>query len=208
MHIRKALILALALAGLALTVSACGGGSGTPGGATPMATSASNGVATYNNAKYGFRMTYDKVFTEGPSSIGSAGGSGPDFTIAFADTKGTTVGGSYEDGVKVSVGKLASAIKPSQVPALKKQFEASVKQLVANLSSGKIVVPVRPVSVGGARGYAVGYLFSEGSTRFMAMTYFLIKGANEYQVTGQASQQTWSALQPKLEAAMDSFTVK
>jgi hypothetical protein len=40
------------------------------------------------------------------------------------------------------------------------------------------------------------------------VTYFLVNGQTEYQVTGQASQENWAALSPSIQAAIDSFTVK
>jgi len=197
----KALLLAL----VAVTFFAAG--CGTSSGSSPTAPAKVSSTATvaYRNAPYGFSLRHAALLTQGPATTGSQASSGPAFTIAFADTKGTTVGGSYEDGVKISVGTMASAIPAAELPALKSQFAASLHGLLASLTAAKVVQPLHLVHVNGVSGYSIIYTFTEGSTAFHAVTDILLKGKREYQVTGQASTQRWPAIGPQIEATLASF---
>ncbi len=109
MQPRRILALVLALAGLTLTAAACSASVSTGGSATP----SSSAGKTYTNAQYKFSITPDPVFTQGKATDSTSSGSSAVFNIAFADANGTKVGGSYVDGVQVSVYKLTRAVNPS-----------------------------------------------------------------------------------------------
>jgi hypothetical protein len=202
---RRILALALALAGLTLAAAACSASVSTGTSATPTTSSAGK---TYTNAQYKFSITPDPVFTQGKASDSTSSGSSSVFDIAFADAKGTKVAGSYVDGVQVSVYKLTRALKPSEIPKLKKEFAGVVSQLMGGLTAGKIVQPLSLAQINGVPGFRLAYTYTRSTTDIAAITYFLIKGQYEYQVTGQASQSVWTALSPKLESTVKSFTVQ
>lgn len=204
MQPRRILALVLALAGLTLTAAACSASVSTGGSATP----SSSAGKTYTNAQYKFSITPDPVFTQGKATDSTSSGSSAVFNIAFADVNGTKVGGSYVDGVQVSVYKLTRAVKPGEIPKLKKEFTGVVSQLIGGLGGGKIVQPLRLVQINGVPGFRLAYTYKQDTTDMAAITYFLIKGQYEYQATGQASQQSWTALSPKLESTVKSFTVQ
>jgi hypothetical protein len=204
MRPRRILALALALTGLALAAAACSASVSTGPSVSP----SSSAGKTYTNAQYHFSITPDPVFTQGKANDTTAAGSSAVFDIAFADAKGTKVGGSAVDGVQVSVYKLTRAIKPSEVPKLKKEFNGVVGQLMTGLSSGTIVQPLSLAQLNGVPGFRLAYAYQRATTKIAAITYFLIKGQYEYQVTGQASQQSWTALSPKLKSTVYSFTVQ
>jgi hypothetical protein len=201
---RRILTLVLALAGLTLTAAACSASVSTGSSSTP----SSSAGKTYTNAQYHFSITPDPVFTQGKATDTTSSGSSSVFNIAFADAKGTKVGGSFVDGVQVSVYKLTRTLKPSEIPKLKKEFAGVVAQLMGGLKSGKIVQPLSLAQINGVPGFRLAYTYTQDTTDIAAITYFLIKGQYEYQVTGQASQQTWTALSPKLESTVKSFTVQ
>jgi hypothetical protein len=207
---RRILALVLALAVLALTAAACSASVSTGSSSTPTSSATSGGSAgkTYTNAQYRFSITPDPAFTQGQPTDATSSGSSSVFNIAFADTSGTKVGKSYVDGVQVAVYKLTRALKPSEIPKLKKEFTGVVNQLMRGLSSGKIVQPLSLAQINGVPGFRLAYTYAQGTTPIAAITYFLVKGQYEYQVTGQASQQTWTAMSPKLESTVKSFTVK
>ena len=205
MQPRRILALALALAGLTLAAAACSASVSTGTSATPTTSSAGK---TYTNAQYKFSITPDPVFTQGKASDSTSSGSSSVFDIAFADAKGTKVAGSYVDGVQVSVYKLTRALKPSEIPKLKKEFAGVVSQLMGGLTAGKIVQPLSLAQINGVPGFRLAYTYTQDSTDMAAITYFLIKGQYEYQVTGQSSQSSWTALSPKLESTVKSFTVQ
>jgi hypothetical protein len=194
-----ALTLALALAGMALAAAGCSGS---------VSAGSQGGTATYTNDQYGFSLTHDTQFTQGtPVAGGSAVGSSV-FDIAFADTSGAKVGDRYVDVIQVSVYQLARAVKLGEIPKLKKEFQTLVDQMMGGLTDASVTEPLSLVEVNGTRGFKFGYTFTQDSVGIKALTHFLINGQTEYQVTGQASQENWTALSPSLQAAIDSFTVK
>lgn len=202
MNIRATIALVLALAALTVTAAACSASVSTGSSATP------GGSRTYTNDQYGFSLTYDTLFTEGTSSGGTESGSGSEFDIAFADTSGTKSAGKYIDGIQVSVYKLARAVKPAEVKGLKTEFEDLVSELMGSLAEAKTTAPLSLTEVNGVPGFTFSYSYTEDSLPITATTYFLIKGQTEYQVTEQAAQDAWAALEPEMQAAVDSFTVK
>ncbi len=204
MQSRRILALVLALAALTLTAAACSASVSTGSSARP----SSGAGKTYTNAQYKFSITPDPVFEQGKANDTSAAGSSAVFDIAFADANGTKVGGSTVDGVQVSVYKLTRVLKASEIPKLKKEFAGVVNQLMSGLTAGKIVQPLSLAQINGVPGFRLAYTFKKDTTEIAAITYFLIKGQYEYQLTGQASQQTWPALSPKLESTVKSFTVQ
>lgn len=193
-------ILALLAAGLAL--AACGGSVNI--GTSPSPT----GPQTYSNAQYGFSITYDPVFEKGTPEAGTGAGRSSVLNIAFADPKGTVVGNKYVDGILVSVYTLTRDVKPTEVPKLKPEFQSVVGSLMKGLTAGTVVQKLRLAQINGVPGFRFAYTYTEGTTSIAAITYFLVKGHTEYEVTGQASQQNWTKLSPKLGAAVTSFTVK
>jgi hypothetical protein len=203
-RLRRTMALGLALAGLTLMAAGCSASVSTGGTPSP----SSSAGKTYTNSQYHFSITPDPVFTQGKATDTTSSGSSAVFNIAFADAKGTKVGGSYVDGVQVSVYKLTRVIKPSEIPKLKKQFSGVVGQLMTGLKSGKIAQPLRLAQINGVPGFRLAYVYKQETTDIAAITYFLIKDQYEYQVTGQASKQNWKVLRPKLESTVKSFTVQ
>ena len=198
---RKILAVALTLAALALTATACSG-SGSSGGS-----SSGGDTETYTNDDYAFSLTYDTTFTEGTQSGGSESGAGSAFDIAFIDTNGTKIGGKYVDGILVSVYELSRELKSSEVPGLKAEVDGVVTQLMGTLNSAKITAPLANATVNGVPGFKLSYTFAQEGTGMTATTYFLFSGKVEYELTGQASTVDYDALSPKLDAALQSFTV-
>ena len=199
MGLGKMLAVAMTLAALVLAATACGGNGGS---------SAGGGTETYTNDQYGFSLAYDTMFTQGTPSGGGSSGTGSAFDIAFVDTKGTQAGGKYLDGLQISVYVLARALKPSEVPGLKGQVDGIVKQLMAKLTSAKVLEPLSTTAVNGVPGFTVSYSFVQEGVKLSAASYFLFAPQYEYEITGQASTGNWNELSPTLNAAIQSFTVK
>jgi hypothetical protein len=196
---RLVLAVATTLA-LAASLAACSG-SGS-GGTKP------SGPQTYTNDKYGFTITYDPMFVKGAPEDGASSGGSSVFDIAFADANGAQVDDKYVDGIEVSVYKLTRAVKAAEVPKLKQEFQNVVNQMLKGLSGATAVKPLATVTLGGAPGFKLTYIYNQGSTSIAAITYFLVKGQYEYQLTAQASQQNWNKLSSKLQAAVESFRLQ
>ena len=201
MKIRTTLALVLALVGLAVSVAACGSGGGDSG-------SSSGGTTTYTNDQYGFTMTYDSQFSEGEPVEGASAGGSPVFDVVFADKQGTIIADRYVDAVEILVYELAREVKPAEVPKLKADVQGVVDQLMTSASSATVVQPLEGVTVNGVPGFRFKYTYTKGGTELTAVTYFLFKGKYEYEITAQTTSANWDALKGKLEAAVQSFTVK
>jgi hypothetical protein len=204
----RLIILALTVAGLTLLLAACSG-SGSGGTASSAASpSASAGTATYTNDQYGFTLSPDAQFTQGEPVAGASSGGSPVFSIVFADKKGTVISDRYVDAVQVSVYELARTVKPAEVPKLKAEIQGVVDQLMTSAAPAKVVQPLQEVTVNGVPGFAFKYTYTEGGKELTAVTFFLIKGKYEYQITAQTTSDNWGALKGKLEAAVQTLTIK
>ena len=201
MKIRTTLALVLALVGLTVSVAACGSGGGDSG-------SSSGGTTTYTDDQYGFTMTYDSQFSEGEPVEGASAGGSPVFDVVFADKQGTIIADRYVDAVEILVYELAREVKPAEVPKLKADVQGVVDQLMTSASSATVVQPLEGVTVNGVPGFRFKYTYTKGGTELTAVTYFLFKGKYEYEITAQTTSANWDALKGKLEAAVQSFTVK
>jgi len=201
---RTYLALLLVLAGLTFAVAGCSGsgGSGSDDG------SSSGGTTTYVNDQYGFTMTYDNQFSEGKPVEAASAGASAVFDVVFADKQGTVIADRYVDAIEILVYELAREVKPAEVPELKAEVQGVVDQLMTSASSATIVEPLGEVSVNGVPGFSFKYTYTEGGTELTAISYFLFKGKYEYEITAQTTSANWDALEGKLEAAVQSFTVK
>jgi hypothetical protein len=112
------------------------------------------------------------------------------------------------NAVQVSVYELAREIKPSEVPKIKSELQGIVDQLMSSLPAAKVVEKLSPVKVNGVPGFALKYTYTESGKTLTAVTFFLISGTYEYQITAQATTADWDSLKGELEAAVQSFTVQ
>ena len=201
--------LILLLSGLALFVAACSGSGGTiDAGSSGSSSSSGGGSTTYTNDKYGFTLTHDNQFTQGEPVAGTGAGGSSVLDVVFADKNGAKVSNRYVDAVQVSVYQLSREIKPADVPKLKSELNTIVKQMMASLPTATIVDPLTPVVINDVPGFGLKYTYTEAGTDITAVTFFLIKGKTEFQITAQATSANWDALKAKLEAAAKSFTAK
>lgn len=210
MRSRRSRGLAAALVALALTASAlagCGGGTATSSPSPSVSSSASAKLTTYSNPQYGFALSFDPRFKTGTGATARRAGQPPRFDIAFADSQGARLGGKYIDGLRVSVFELGRALTPRGVKARAAAFRSIVKKLLATLPSARRALPVKFITINGTPGYQASYTFVLAGTPMRAVSYFLVKGQREYQLTAQASQKTWGSVRPLLRQAVDTFHV-
>ena len=211
MHrIRRYIAFGLALAGLTLALAGCSANVSAGDGSSP---SSSNGgtttsTKTYANDQYGFAITYSDRFTQGKPVEGTGAGGSSVLDVVFADKEGPVLSDRYVNAVQVSVYELAREVKPSEVPKLKAELQGIVDQLMTSLPVGKVVEKLSPVKVNGVPGFALKYTYKEGDTDLTAVTFFLVSGKYEYQITAQATSADWDSLKGELEAAVKSFTVQ
>ena len=198
---RRYTALLLLVAALALTVTACSGGGGSDSG-----DDTGGGSKTFTSDQYGFSITYDTQLTEGEPLEGSGAGGSSVFDVIFADKDGAMLDDRYVDAIQVSVYELAREVEPSELPQLKSELDSVVEQMMGSLSEATIVEPLTEITVNDVPGFALKYTYTQDGTELTAVTYFLVKGKYEYQISAQATTENWEALKGTLEAAVNSFT--
>lgn len=199
MHrMRRLTAAAVALATIALALTACGSGDGSSDDAGP---------TTYRNDEHGFIITYGSTFEEGVSREGNGGDRSPVFEIAFPAPEGATIDDKYVDGVRVSVYTLSRKLKPAEVRKLKDAFVEVVDGMLASLGDAEVTDTLKPMELNGVPGFNLGYTYRQGDTTIKSVAFYLVKDKREFHVTGQATLEDWDELAPELEAAIMSFTV-
>jgi hypothetical protein len=196
----KSLVILLVAAVGALALSGC---------KASVSVSTSSGPKTYTNHQYGFSMTYDSMFRQGSPAAASGAGGSSVFDVGFANPDGAKVNGKYVDSLEIAVYKLLRVVQPREVTSakVKQEFDGVVTQMMGGLSSAAILEPLTATEVNGTPGFAFSYTFSDGDTTLKAVTYFLIKGQYEYQITAQATTTHWDGVKSKLQSAVASFKV-
>ncbi len=86
-------------------------------------------------------------------------------------------------------------------------FRSIVKKMLATLPGARAALPVKFITLNGTPGYQAAYTFVLNGTPMNAVSYFLVKGQREYQLSAQASQKTWGSVQPLFRQAVDTFRV-
>lgn len=200
---RDCAVLTLLVACSVLALAACSGSGDSDSGDD----ASKDAPPTYTNDEYGFRITVDPRFTQGEPMTQTSTGEAV-FSIFFADKDGALASDRYVDAVQVSVYELAREVESSEVPGLKTEIQGVVDQLLSSAPSAEIVAPLEEVEVNGVPGFGLTYTYTDDGTEMTAVTFFLINGTYEYQITAQAASENWDALKGKLEGAVQTFTVK
>lgn len=200
---RHLVVLLLLVACSALTLAACSGSGGGDSG-----DDASGGESTtYTNDQYGFSITVDPQFTQGEPRTQTSTGEAA-FSVIFADKDGARASDRYVDAVQVSVYELAREVDAAEVPGLKSEIQGVIDQLLSSAPSSEVVAPLEEVMVNGVPGFGLTYTYTDDGTEMTAVTFFLVSGTYEYQITAQAASENWGALKGKLEGAAQTFTVE
>ena len=196
----------LVLVALALLLAAGGAAVGCGSKGHPGAGSETPAV-TYTNDEYGFSITYADTLSQVAPASASGNADGAALEVLFADAREAALPGRYTDVLRVSVYDLTREVKPHHARGIERELQASVNQMIAALTSGRVVKRLRPVTSHGVPGYALKYTYTQDGDRLIAVTLFLFKGEREYQVTAQAAAADWEDLKAELETALESFTV-
>ena len=190
----KSIALAAVVAALAVALMACGGQSG--GG-----DSGSGAKTTYTNGQYGFTLTYGEPL----SQVNLTPGEGEAYAIAFADKDGSLVDDEYANGLRVVVSEMDQAIKPANVPKLRRGLQQTLESQVAGLPGGKLTGKVAQLELNGTPGFSVDYQFTKGGKQITCRYRILIKGKYEYDLTAQAVTEDWASLKGTMEEAVQTF---
>jgi hypothetical protein len=189
------LVLAIALTIGVLGLSAgCGSGD-------------SGGVKTYTDSTYGFSFDYPgdwQVSTSEDAAITS--GADPTKVVTVGDPDGKTVGSTGVDIVMLRVYELGQVIDEASLPAILPDLESLVADFQSQDPTFAIDSPLAETTVGAVPGYQVSGTFAwDADTPVKTTLYFLFAGDIEYQLSVQASTETWGAHQAEFGALIASF---
>ena len=189
---RAAVFLAVGLAGVLVLAPVAGCG---------------RGRLAYVNARYRFALTYDAALVPADRAEPAAfAGGRPAYVIAFLDAGAPQANGRYVDGVWVAVMRLpAGAHWPPPQPLRPNCAGAWRLPLCAGSRLGD---RDDDAAGGRTRRRSLGYSYRLGGTAVQALTYVLVKGPYEYQLTLQAAAARWPDMLPRLTQSVDSFTVR
>jgi hypothetical protein len=221
MHVRKLglLILAIVLTVGILGLSAgCGSGDASGTGVTEgtwategtgatAGTGDAGDVKTYTDTAYGFSFDYPgdwRVNTSETTNVTS----GLDATevVTVGDPNGKVVGTTGVDMLMVRVYELGQAIDEASLPAVLPELEALVADFQSQDPTFKIDSSLAETTLGTISGYQVSGTFDwDADTPVKTTLYFLFAGNIEYQLSVQASTETWEADQAVFDAFIASF---
>jgi hypothetical protein len=193
-----ALIVLLALLLAATTVAGCGSKSG--GGTT------ASDTKTYSNPAYGYTFTYPATWQiEDQASVDVTAGGTSSGAVGVFNPNGTKAGSTYIDLMLVTVYKLNTTVDDSNLAQIKSEIENVLKSLESQGTDMKRQKPLAQTTAAGMKGYDVTYGFTKEGVPCTSTLYFLFDKNVEYQLTTQASNETWAADQPIFDAMIASF---
>jgi hypothetical protein len=199
---RSLMATTLLMAVVAVGLTACGSSS------SSTKPSSSPVTRTYTNTDYGFSLSYPGNLVESTdTSYNTAAGGGAKLTVGFVDPSGTKIGDIFVDGIAVSVYALTTEITADLMPRFKSELEGVVAQMQQQDPTAQMT-QVETAAINGVPGYKLGTTYDNQGTKMRSVTYFLVKGRIEYQVTGQATEQDWAKYATRFDAAVNSFTVQ
>jgi len=188
---RAAAFLALAATLAALALSAgCGG------------------RVAYANHRYRFALTYDAALTPTDSVTPAvSGGQRPAYVVAFLDPKAPRVGGRYVDGVWVAVLRLPAGAQWPSLSAVAAELRLRLSASVIRGLHGSVTDAIARTA-NGRPEWVIGYAYDLDGTAVRALTYVIVRGDYEYQVTLQTAAARWPQMLPRLAPTVDSFSLR
>ena len=194
------LLLAAVVAAVGLTASGSSSSSTKP--------SSSPVTRTYTNTDYGFSLSYPGNLVESTdTSYNTAASGGAKLTVGFVDPSGSKIGDIFVDGIAVSVYALTTEVTADLMPQFKSELEGVIAQMQQQDPTAQMT-QLETAAINGVPGYKLGTTYDNQGTTMKMVTYFLVKGRIEYQVTEQATEQDWAKYAAGFDAAVNSFTVK
>jgi hypothetical protein len=215
MHMRRLGLLMLAIVltvGILGLSAGCGSGDAagtgdTTGNAGTTDTTGTGDVKTYTDTAYGFSFDYPgdwRVSTSETAEVTS--GADPTQVVTVGDPNGKVVGNTGVDMLMVRVYELNRAIDEASLSSVLPDLEGLIADSQSQDPTFKIDSPLAETTVGTIPGYQVTGSFDwDADTPVKTTLYFLFAGNIEYQLSVQASTETWEADQAVFDAFIASF---
>jgi hypothetical protein len=167
-----------------------------------------SGTLASVNSQYRFSLSYDAALAPaGNVTPAVSGSSKPAFTVAFLDPEAAHIGGRYVDGVWVAVLRLPAGSHWPPAAAMAAELRSRLAAAVTGRLHGSVTTPLaRPIN--GRPAWLVGYSYRLDGTPVRALTWVIVNGDYEYQVTIQTATSRWTKMWQRLVASVNSFTIR
>jgi hypothetical protein len=167
-----------------------------------------SGTLAYVDSQYRFSLDYDAALAPAGNVTPAVSGSGrPAFTVAFLDPKAAHIGDRYVDGVWVAVLRLPSGSHWPPAPAMAAELRSRLAAAVSGRLHGSVTT-AQALTINGRAAWFVGYSYRLDGAPVRALTYVIVKGDYEYQLTIQTATSRWTKMWQRLAASVDSFTIR
>jgi hypothetical protein len=202
------------LLAIMVALAGCGGSetgtttsnSGGSTGSSTVSTTEDSTLKTYSNGEYSYSFKYPKTWTlqEGSTADVSAGGTAV-ANVGLYDPDGTVAQDTYIDMAQVSVYKLNVTVDDSMMADIKTEVQNVLSSLESKAGEIKTVEALAETTVNGMSGFKITYSLTKENAPVVSTLFFLFSGNMEYQVTVQASKESWDAKKLIFDALIGSF---
>lgn len=205
MTTRRALVVRalVAAAMAAVVVTGC---SSSGGSQSPSPSGSPTGPQTYTDAQFGYSFGYEPPFAVVDGATLSAQAGNPaDSMVAVMDGSGPQLEGSATNGWMVTAYSLAQPITSANLPMARAELEKNI--IPALTKQGYKVGSLTEKAVAGSPAFVASATPTAAKDKVRSMLYFVFAGPTQYQIVTQASDDTWSSMQPTFEKFLSSFTI-
>ncbi len=187
----------------AVVVTGC---SSSGGSQSPSPSGSPTGPQTYTDAQFGYSFGYEPPFAVVDGATLSAQAGNPaDSMVAVMDGSGPQLEGSATNGWMVTAYSLAQPITSANLPMARAELEKNI--IPALTKQGYKVGSLTEKAVAGSPAFVASATPTAAKDKVRSMLYFVFAGPTQYQIVTQASDDTWSSMQPTFEKFLSSFTI-
>lgn len=196
--------VAAAVVGAAMAAG-CSSSGDSPSPSSSVSVSPS-GPQTYTDAQFGYSFGYAPPFAivDG-AGLSVTAGNPADSMVAVMDGSGPQLEGAATNGWMVTAYSLAQPVTSANLETARAELEQNI--IPALTKQGYNVGPLTAKTVAGSPAFAATATATAGKDKVRSMLYFVFDGSTQYQIITQASDDTWSSMQPTFDKFLSSFTI-
>ncbi len=203
---RASVVRALGAAAVAAAVvTGCSSSGGSPS-PSPSVSVSPSGPQTYTDAQFGYSFGYESPYAVVDGATLSAQAGNPaDSMVAVMDGSGPQLEGSATNGWMVTAYSLAEPVTSANLATARAELEQNI--IPALTKKGYDVGPLTAKTVAGSPAFVATATPTAAKDKIRSMLYFVFDGSTQYQIITQASDDTWSSMQPTFDKFLSSFTI-